>query len=216
MIRIFIAFLLFLPLPVFAESLIEQEENLLGKEVVKISFQHDSGLSRESLLETLPLSVGDRVEAGILVESVQALYERGVFEEVNMWPKVLSEEEVEILFFLIPREVVTNIKFHGQKALTKRELGRVVGLRTGEALDKDFLEVALRKLQERYKQAGFYNSSIEADVLRQGGTPFVSLIFRIREGYDSEISDIRFRGEVPTDVSERIERVVGFSSGLHT
>lgn len=148
-------------------------------------------IERSTVLNYLPVHVGEVLSTEKSQTVLHALYATGFFDDVS-----LAHEGNTLLVNVKERPVIASLSVSGNKDIPKDKLLEVLknlGLVEGQALDPSVLERAKKGLQSEYLSRGKYNAVITATV-----TPMprnrvgVSLV--ISEGEVVKITEIQING----------------------
>lgn len=127
--------------------------------VVKgIVIQGGQGISRQTIINYLPVHVGDTLDTAKTEEIISDLYQTGFFEDVN-----LEREGNTLIIQVIGRPVIGSIKVTGNSTITKDQINSVlssVGLVEGRVFDHAVLDKVTSSLQSQYYSVGKYNAKV--------------------------------------------------------
>jgi len=147
----------------------------------------------------LPFRVGDEYtpEKGAL--AIRALYQSGLFRDVN-----LTENGDVVVVHLIARPAVATIETNGIKAFDKQEVEkslRAAGLAEGRIFNSATLDKATQELRRQYLAKGHYGVEVTTNV-----SPLernrVRVTINVDEGAASSIKEIHFTGLKAAKASE--------------
>ena len=147
----------------------------------------------------LPFRVGDEYtpEKGAL--AIRALYQSGLFRDVN-----LTENGDVVVVHLIERPAVATIETNGIKAFDKQEVEkslRAAGLAEGRIFNSATLDKATQELRRQYLAKGHYGVEVTTNV-----SPLernrVRVTINVDEGAASSIKEIHFTGLKAAKASE--------------
>ncbi len=152
------------------------------------------GLQRISLgtvLNALPVEVGERMDEKRAQESIRALFKTGFFKDVRLW-----REGDALIVEVVERPAIGEVSFSGNREVATEDLKKAleeVGLAPGRVFKRALLEKVARELQNLYYSLGRYAVRIEPTV-----TPVernrVNIAIRIHEGEVARIRAIRILG----------------------
>ncbi|HET8701833.1 MAG TPA: outer membrane protein assembly factor BamA [Nitrococcus sp.] len=177
-----------------ALALLVQLHIATAGEAFKVSDIRIEGLQRIStgtVLNYLPIQVGDHVDAEKIAESIRALYRTGFFQDVTL------EREGDVLIVdVVERPAIARIELHGNDEISSKKLLdalKGVGLAEGRVFNRSLLAAVERELQRQYFALGYYDVKIESTV-----SPLprnrVSIRLDIREGETASVQQIQFVG----------------------
>ena len=152
------------------------------------------GLQRISLgtvLNYLPIKVGDLLSDQYSAKILRSLYQTGFFEVVS-----LDRDDSTLVINVIERATIGDIKTSGNKMIPKKkfdELLKQIGLVKGEVFNRSVLERIEKQLKEEYNNLGKYNARVTAEV-KPLARERVSVVITISEGKNTRIRQIDIIG----------------------
>lgn len=148
-----------------------------------------------------------------VLADVRRLYEFRAFRTVRDEIEEDAAGGVTITFYVEELPLISNVIFHGNRAINDRELRGRAGLAKDDALNESAIESSRRRLMDYYRDEGFNMIAIEAKVGFEGnaaeglGPDPNAVVFRINEGEKERIEDIRFIGNSIVSAS-RLSKVI--------
>ena len=170
------------------------------------------GLQRVSLgsvLDTVPITIGDRVDKTDYQRVIRTLFATGQFDDIRL------RSEGNILYVTVKeRPTISNIYIDGNSAIKTEDLLGALngeGVREGSVLKRATLDLITRGLQAQYSTQGRYGATV---VVTQKDRPRnrVEVDIDVDEGTSTAISAIEVIGnDAFTDYE--IKRVFELSEG---
>ena len=170
------------------------------------------GLQRVSLgsvLDTVPITIGDRVDKTDYQRVIRTLFATGQFDDIRL------RSEGNILYITVKeRPTISNIYIDGNSAIKTEDLLGALngeGIREGSVLKRATLDLITRGLQAQYSQQGRYGATV---VVTQKDRPRnrVEVDIDVDEGTSTAISAIEVIGnDAFTDYE--VKRVFELSEG---
>ena len=170
------------------------------------------GLQRVSLgsvLDTVPVTIGDRINETDYQRIIRTLFTTGQFNDIQL------RAEGNILYIKVQeRPTISSIRIEGNSAIkTEALLGALgsEGISEGSVLKRATLDLITRGLQAQYSQQGRYGATVE---VKQKDRPRnrVEVDIDIDEGSSTAISSIEIIGNESFTDSE-IRRVFELTEG---
>lgn len=175
-----------------------------------------NGLKRVSegtVLNYLPVQVGEEVNADSTPKIIRALYETGFFQSV-----VLEREGSVLIVQVVERSTIGSITVVGNTEIPAdkmKELLKEIGLVKGQVYQRSSLELLKKNLKQAYNARGKYNARINSKV-----TPLtenrVGITITISEGRVSRIKAIKIIGNHDFKTYELLNQLSLSSSNILT
>lgn len=160
--------------------------------VVKaIQIEGAEGLSRDTVLNYLPVKVGDDFNPAESSNVINTLYATGLFNNVS-----LAQHGNVLVVYVEGRQVIGSIVVTGNKLLPKDKLDEVlknVGLVQGQVFDRSVLARLVRSLKSQYEDMGKYNAIIDTTITPQSRNR-VAIRVCISEGQTVVVKQITIIG----------------------
>ncbi len=135
---------------------------------------------------------GDIFDAARLEADVRRLNRLGLFGSVETFAGLNDDGTVTVVFELSERELVVDVQAVGNTKINDLDVNAVIDVIPGTPIDRFQIDRSARRIEELYRDKGYYNARITVDEeeLADGGI----VIFRIREGERLKVTAIRFEG----------------------
>jgi outer membrane protein insertion porin family len=152
------------------------------------------GLKRVALgtvLNYLPIEVGEEVSRDSTADIIKSLYDTGFFQAVT-----LERDRQTLVISVVERATVGEIDVEGNSAIPSdklKDLLKEYGLAKGRVFQRSSLEYVTKALKQGYNARGKYNAKITTKV-RPLSDNRVAILVRISEGRVSRIKDIKISG----------------------
>ncbi len=131
-------------------------------------------------------------DEGVLAEDLVRLNRTGRFGEVEQ--EIVEHADGSITVRLLIREqpVIRDVQVTGNRRVGSATLGEAIDFLPGTPVDRFELDRAARRLEEIYREKGFYLAevTVNTEVLDETGV----ILFEVREGTRVRITGIRFDG----------------------
>ncbi|RJS95334.1 outer membrane protein assembly factor BamA [Salinisphaera sp. Q1T1-3] len=160
-------------------------------QISNIKVQGVQRLEPGTVLTYLPVSVGDRMSESRAQQSIRALYDSGLFENV-----ALDRQGSTLVVNVTERPEIASFKIEGNKAIGGDQLKKALkqqGLAKGELYKRSLLDSLQQELRRQYYSNGYYSVKIDTDV-KDLGNNRVSIDIKVTEGPIASIKDINIIG----------------------
>ncbi|MDA3921463.1 MAG: outer membrane protein assembly factor BamA [Salinisphaera sp.] len=160
-------------------------------QIANIQVQGVQRLEPGTVLTYLPVSVGDRMTEARAQQSIRALYDTGLFENVS-----LDRRGNTLIVHVSERPEIARFKLEGNKALGGKKLKKALkdqGLAQGELYKRSLLDSLQQELRRQYYANGYYSVKIDTKVTNLGNNR-VAIDIKVKEGPIASIKDINIIG----------------------
>lgn len=174
------------------------------------------GLQRVSsgtVLNYLPLEVGEELSAASTSEIIRALYETGFFQSVE-----LARQGNVLVVKVVERATIGSISVTGNSEIPSdkmKELLKELGLVKGRVFQRASLERLEKELKQAYNARGKYNARIETHTVNLTENR-VGISIDVSEGRVSRIKEINIIGAHDFSVDDLKAELKLSSSNLFT
>lgn len=150
-----------------------------------------------TVLTYLPLSVGDQFNEGRAQQSIRALYDTGLFENVT-----LERQGNTLIVDVTERPEIARFTIKGNKKIGGDQLKDALkqqGLAQGELFKRSLVDQLDQELRRQYYANGYYSVAIDTEVSELDNNR-VAIDITVKEGKVATIKDINIIGN--TDFSD--------------
>jgi len=178
-----------------------------------ISFQVSSPflISYEELTGLVKVRPGDRLTREGVRASIRGLSEKSIFREVTAFTRE-TEGKVDLLFFLRPFPLVSEIEVAGAKRFTTAQIISASRLKRGAPVEEKDLSDAEEAVRAFLTRKGFARGtvsvSVTCNVENGGGKVLVTVV----EGAPGTVGSLRFPGATRF-TPEEMSRYLGAEAG---
>jgi outer membrane protein insertion porin family len=167
-------------------------------------------IDTERIRAAITIQPDERFDDEQVLADVRAIRNLGYFSDVSY--KIIERPEGVIVRFIVrERPLISSVYYHGNYALEDRMLKTQAAINAGDPLSEFAIESARTRLVEFYRQKGFNQAVIDAQVGVNEEPQ--ALVFRINEGELQRIRDISIVGS--TIVSpQRLKKIIGSREGF--
>lgn len=170
-------------------------------------------ISRGTVLNYLPIQVGEEVGPSSTSQIIRALYDTGFFQSVE-----LEKQNNTLIVNVVERATIGSITVVGNKEIPKdkmNELLKEIDLAKGRIFQRASLEHLEKELKQAYNARGKYNARIETHVTQLTENR-VAISVEISEGRVSRIKEIKFIGNHDFSSNELYPELSLAPSGIFT
>ncbi len=175
-----------------------------------------SGLQRVSVgtvLNYLPVQVGEEIGPSSTPQIIRALYETGFFQSV-----VLERQGNTLIIQVVERSTIGSIAVVGNKEIPSdkmKDLLKDMGLVKGRVFQRASLERLEKELKQAYNARGKYNARIDTKVTDLTENR-VSINVSVSEGRVSRIKEVKIIGNHDFSANELMPELALSSSNVFT
>jgi outer membrane protein insertion porin family len=172
--------------------------------VKNIQVEGLKGLSKATVLNYLPIKIGQTLEPNDTPKIISALYSTGFFSDVS-----LSQSGDTLVVHVSELPVIANIKVEGNSAITSDEINKVLkdlGLVRGQVLDPAILSEVVKSLRGAYDLQGHYNAIVTTDIVSAARNR-VNVAINISEGRVALVKNIHIMGNKEFSESKLIDQL---------
>lgn len=163
-----------------------------------------SDSARQQAINNTRSQPGIVFDADLIRDDIRRLNRLGAFSRVEVYAGVNEDGSVTLVFEVLERRVVADVQVAGNERINDAQIAGVVDVVTGTPIDRFQIDRSARRIEELYRQKGYYYARVSVDEQELEDTGLV--LFRILEGDRLKVTGIRFTGnESYTDKQLRRE-----------
>lgn len=170
-------------------------------------------ISTGTVLNYLPVQVGEEVDSSSTAQIIRALYDTGFFQSVE-----LEREGNTLIVNVVERATIGSVTVTGNKEIPSdkmKELLKQLGLVKGRVYQRSSLERLEKELKQSYNARGKYNARIETNVTQLTENR-VAINATVSEGRVSRIKEIKFTGNHDFSSNELMPEMSLSTSNIFT
>lgn len=148
-------------------------------------------ISEGTVFNYLPINVGDTVTAERIREAIRALYQQGLFDDVE-----IRREGGVLIVVVRERPSIEDFTIEGNKDIKTEDLMeslRGVGLARGRTFDRSVLDNVQQFMKEQYYDRGKYAVEVDA-LVTDGPNNTVRIHIQVSEGDRAKIRQVNVIG----------------------
>jgi outer membrane protein insertion porin family len=180
-----------------ASGLTAQEDQwYIDKPIAEIQFEGLSSISENELFGLIRPLIGEPYSEELSWNLQSRLYALDYFDIIipEIRPGPTGRNTVVLVFQVQEKPLVDDVLFTGNSKARRGELLDTVLVKTGDLLNAGTLRLDEQALVDFYLEKGFIDASVESQYEIDEETNSAVIIFRIDEGNQTKISEIRFVG----------------------
>ena len=154
---------------------------------------------------------GSPYDEQVVNEDIKRLYNTGFFSDIRSETKKRPDGNVDLIFHVIPKDIVRSVVFEGNEKFSSKKLAEHVTLTIGAPLNDKRLSETIAALREFYTKEGLNDVVINYAPTRhiEGG---IVVTFKIRENLKVKINSVTFEGGSVFKASDLADRIVNRKS----
>ncbi|TVQ32872.1 MAG: hypothetical protein EA376_04290 [Phycisphaeraceae bacterium] len=168
-----------------------EQEPFEGRPVSQIRFEGLERVSPQFVRNQLRTQEGRPFRSSTISEDIQRLNRTGRFFRVESTVAIRRDGTVEVVFQFEEAEIIRDVQVVGNRNISDQELAGIVGLLRDTPVDEFALGRARRDIEALYRSKGYYQALVTIDEAEMAEGV---VLFRIREGERTRVTEIRFRG----------------------
>ncbi|HVJ88104.1 MAG TPA: BamA/TamA family outer membrane protein, partial [Caulifigura sp.] len=165
--------------------------DLLEKPLVAVEIEGELTIPQSAIQQHIRCRAKRLASPQQIEEDVSALVQTRLFFSVK--PAIRMTEEGPVLIFkLVERPILNDVRFDGNKKIKTRELEAHTGLMRGHAFDVATNRECVERIRQVYRDKGYRHAQV---TLAKGDKPTDrDVVFTIVEGKKSKVWGIEFEG----------------------
>lgn len=182
----------------------------LGEEGARVPPAPSTAQFANNQIRTSP---GAAFDAEIVSSDVARLNRTGLFRSVQSEAELLGDGTVMVRFVLDVQPVIAGVQAVGNNQISDQQIAAQIDVLVGTPVDPFQIDRAARRIEEMYREKGYYSSRVtwDEEELADNGT----VVFVIREGEKLKVTGIRFVGnesfadrELRREIETRVARFI--------
>lgn len=204
--------------PAFSQP--QDKEWWEGKIIDDVQYAGFSLHPASNIRNVVKLPPGDPLTKDLIDKNVEALFKTGYFDpqSIKVKPERIDGKPERVLVVVTVQEYphMAELAIEGQHELDEDDLKPGLRLQhRGSELSAYALHLDRQFILNTYKQKGFHFVEVTPEQKSLGGG-MVSLTWRIVEGPEVQIGEVRFSGDLAADADELLEQMGTQEGGILT
>ena len=164
---------------------VESKQDYTQKTEFKVTSVEITGAKNTSdYISKIPAKVGEYFVPQDVLNGAKALFETGYFESVDPKVERKADNTVSINYVVVENPIISKVSVSGQTLYTEEQLKEALGVKEGEILNGNLLNLENNGIIKKYNVDGYSLARIENIKVEKNGTLEISLT----EGIVTEIS----------------------------
>lgn len=156
--------------------------------VTQIDVEGNQRIEAETVRSYMQIRVGDEFSADLIDESLQTLFQTGLFSNVRIFRRgsilVVAVEE---------NPIINRIAFEGNSELKNDALLKEIDLKPRMVFTRARVQADVDRIITLYRRSGQFNARVEPKIIRLAQNR-IDLVFEITEGDKTSVESITFIG----------------------
>ncbi|MBQ7402517.1 MAG: outer membrane protein assembly factor BamA [Lentisphaeria bacterium] len=186
---------------------------LSAQEIHSVEFRQDGTyrFGKDILNFNVQSRKGNPYDEQVVNEDIKRLYNTGFFSDIRAEMKRRPDGNVDLIFHVVPKDIVRSVKFQGNEKFEAHKLYEYVTLTIGAPLNDKRLSETIAALRDFYSKEGLNDVTITYSPTRniEGG---IDIVFKIKENLKVTIKSVSFEGLKAFEASELEERLANRKS----
>lgn len=150
------------------------------------------GALAQLALNQIRTAEGGPYSQRVVSDDMTRLNRLGRFKGIENSVELLSDGSVNLIFTLTPQQVVADVQPAGNTVITDEDIRDRVEVLIGSPVDRFALDRGCRRIEEMYREKGYYLAKVSVDERQLAETGTV--VFVISEGQQLKVTKITFDG----------------------
>ena len=163
-----------------------------GEKITEVVVRGNRRVEASAILGATAIKAGDTLDSDRTDVDIRSIFKLGQFQEVQVTSEP-SKEGVVLVYSVIEKPIVRDIRFEGNKELKQDKLLEGLPVRRNAIFSQKDLDKAVAKLKKQYQDEGYYLITVEPQIEQRSPTEY-QVVFKVVEGKKIRISTITFEG----------------------
>jgi outer membrane protein insertion porin family len=156
--------------------------------VSSIVVEGNQRVENDSILAYIPFSAGSNVSADEIDAAVKALFQTGLFSDVQ-----ITRRGGTLVVRVEENPMINRVNFEGNSAVKDADLAKEVELRERTMFTRAKVLSDVNRIIAVYRRAGYYSVTVSPKIIKLPQNR-VDLVFEINEGEETNVKKIEFVG----------------------
>lgn len=167
------------------------QKNLI---ITKVRVEGLKRIEEPALLAKIVSQPGQTLDPEKIRADIQSIFAMGFFEDISASYREINENQVELVWAVRERPVISDIVFEGNQKISSEDLKEVLKLKQWAILDINRVKEDVAAIQKHYEEKGYYLARVSYRVEPVSGSKNdeVRLVFEVQDFDKVEIKKITF------------------------
>lgn len=175
-------------------------------------FAEVDGSDAQRALNNIRTIAGSAYREELILADVARLNRLNAFARVDTFVQLVADGSVDVYFVLEPQKLIADVQVTGNRRINDQKIAGEIDVLVGTPIDRFQIERAARRIENVYRERGFFNAEVTIDEQQLVENNIV--LFRVREGDRVKITDIRFPGADSFTRGQLLREVESVRAGL--
>jgi outer membrane protein insertion porin family len=180
------AFLMTALAPVIAPAALSV--SAYAESISRIVVEGNQRVEESTVLSYLRVKPGDAFDSEVIDESVKALFQTGLFADVQVF-----QRGSQLVIHVEENPMINRVNFEGNSEIKDSDLAKEIELRERMMFTRAKAQSDVQRVIALYRRTGYYNVTVSPKLIRLPENR-VDLVFEINEGGETTIKEINFEG----------------------
>lgn len=163
-----------------------------GEKLVEIRVDGNRRIESAAILNVIKMRAGDTLYNDKTDADIRAIYKLGHFQDVQAL-KEDSDKGVVLVYSVLEKAIVRDIKFEGNKELTTEKLKEALEFRQNSVFSPKDLTKSVNKIKKMYGDEGYYLADVQTEI-KKSSVNDLTVTLKVVEGEKILIKEIRLDG----------------------
>ncbi|MEM7427569.1 MAG: outer membrane protein assembly factor BamA, partial [Pseudomonadota bacterium] len=156
--------------------------------VAQIVVEGNQRIEAETVRSYMQIRIGDPFSADLIDESLQSLFQTGLFSNVRIFRRGSS-----LVVAVEENPIINRIAFEGNSVLKNDALLKEIDLKPRMVFTRARVQADVDRIITLYRRSGQFNARVEPKIIRLAQNR-IDLVFEITEGDRTSVQSITFIG----------------------
>ncbi|MEM8627221.1 MAG: outer membrane protein assembly factor BamA, partial [Pseudomonadota bacterium] len=195
-------------LAVLAAPIVVAPAEAQAQTISQINVEGNRRVERETVLSYLQFNVGDRYDPFQFDQSINTLFETGLFSDVRV-----RRNRSVVTVVVTENPIINRVVFEGNSEIDDATLAAEVQLKPRSIFTRARVQADVQRILDVYSRQGRFNARIQPQIIRLAQNR-IDLVFEIAEGEKTTVESINFVGNGAFSDSQLEDVITTTETGL--